>query len=140
MFTAVMYVNNTESQTQYPSVSSAITWLSGEMDAGRGRVGEVRVGDDTIASVRRKENITIIKVYDSNFFNSGIHLDLSTAIEFQGLTVQKEGVSQSFGTNMRIGGSVKFGQVKQSGSSTQNAFTSINSDGDIDLGDLSQEV
>ncbi len=113
MLKAVMYVNNTENSTDCNTVSEAITYLSAEMDANRGHIGEIRADGETIADVRRKSGVTKIKVHDPSFFANGLDIALSTPIEFEGAVIQKEGVTQSFGTNMKIGGSVKFGNVKQ---------------------------
>jgi hypothetical protein len=138
MLTAVMYVNNTENQENCSTVSQAVTWLSSEMDADRGHVGEIRDSDKMIAGLRREHGVTKIMVYESSFFASGLNLSLSTPVEFQGTTIQQGNAIQSFGTNMQVGGSVKFGNVRQVGGGSQALFTGIDSSGDIDLGDLSQ--
>jgi hypothetical protein len=136
---AVMYVNNTEQSADCDTVSESIAYLSAEMDAGRGYVGEVQVDNETIADVRRKSGVTKIKVYDPSFFN-GLNLTLSTPIVFEGAVVQTEGVTQSFGTNVKIGGSVSFGDVKQIASHNQELFTKMNIDGDLNLGNLEQKT
>jgi hypothetical protein len=136
-----MYVNNEEHNQSCNDISSAIAWLSNEMDANRGRRGEIRVGDAPIATVERKTNATRIKIIGSNqnHFASGLTLNLSTPVEFDNAVIQSQGVRQSFGTNMQVGGSIKFGSVTQSGGSNQELFVGVDSDEDLDFGDLRQE-
>jgi hypothetical protein len=112
MYQALLFINNTEVTQNCHTISEAITYLSSQFDADKGHLGEVLKNDLILATVRRLNGITKIKANHPSVTNN-LNLKLSTPIEFEGSITQSGNSHQSIGTNLKVGGSISFGNITQ---------------------------